>query len=254
MTLKTRVIACLDIDNGVVVKGRQFSDIIKAGNPVELAKHYNDTGADELCLLDITASSQGRNALYSTIESVARECSIPFSVGGGIRSLDDARKILNCGADKVCIGTSAVSKPELVSEIASVFGRQCVIVSIDAKRSESDKYTVYIKGGREDSEIPVMDFVWMMEQIGAGEILLNSIGTDGMKSGFDNHLNKLVSSVVKIPVIASGGAGAIEDFIDAVQIGGVSAVLAASVFHFNELTITQVKNGMAAAGLSIRAT
>jgi cyclase len=252
MPLKTRIIPCLDIKDGMVVKGVGFENLRQIGNPVEYAEYYNQEGADELCLLDITASSDNRSALYNVIEMVAKKCTIPFSVGGGIRTVDDIKKMIHSGADKVSIGTGAISNINIIEDGARLFGSQCIIISIDAKLVSNGRYEVYTHGGRRATGIDVYEFALRVQNAGAGEILVNAILSDGSKQGFDNNLNKRLSSQISIPLIASGGAGKPSDFIDAVTIGGADAVLAASIFHNKEYTISQVKNTMLQSGLNVR--
>ncbi len=249
--LCVRVIACLDVDHGKVVKGVNFENLKEIGDPVEMAKKYDKAGTDELCFLDVTASSEARDIFYNEINKVAKNCFIPLCVGGGIKTVEDVRKLLLAGADKVSIGSSAVANPDLISEIADIFGSQCVIVSLDIKR-ENGQFIVYTHGGRKSTGIEAISFAKHMEAKGAGEILINSIDKDGSKSGFDHELNLAISSVTTIPIIASGGAGKIEHFPEAVKKGKVDAVLAASVFHFDEMTIDQVKAEMKKENINVR--
>ena len=228
-----RIIPCLDVKNGRVVKGVNFVNLIDAGDPVECAKVYNQAGADELVFLDITASSDARDTVVDMVKAVAASVFIPFTVGGGIRTVEDFRKILNAGADKVAVNSAAIKRPELISEAAEKFGSQCVVCAIDAKRrANGDGWTIYLNGGRVDTGIDAIEWAKKAEALGAGEILLTSMDCDGTKSGYDLELTKTVSESVKIPVIASGGAGTMEHFADAVDKGKADAVLAASLFHF----------------------
>jgi cyclase len=249
--IKKRIIPCLDIDRGMVVKGVNFKDIKEVSEPSDLAKFYNDIGADELCLLDITATSDGRNALYKTIESVAMRCSIPFSVGGGIKNLDDAERIIGSGADKVSVGSSAVYNPKLIYDIAKKFGSQCVIASLDVSK-EDGIYWLYVKGGREKTGVKVFDHIKILEENGVGELLINSINKDGTKDGYDIFLNSEISKMTNVPIIASGGAGKMEHFLDVIKNGHVDAVLAASVFHFGEIKISDLKNYLIENGVDVR--
>jgi cyclase len=250
--LKKRIIPCLDIDDGNVVKGVFFKNTKNMGNPVDLAKFYSRNGADELCLLDITATSDSRDSIYKIINDVSVECSIPFCVGGGIKNINDASKIIMNGADKVSIGSAAAFNPRIIKDIANKFGSQCVVVSIDVKKDEDGSYYVYVKGGRERTDKKALDFALECQSLGAGEVLLNSIDSDGSKSGFDIVLNKIISSKLNIPVIASGGAGEVKDFIILAKETNVSAFLAASVFHFNFIKINNLKNDMLANKINIR--
>ncbi len=248
--LAKRVIPCLDIKEGRVVKGIQFVDLRDAGDPVENALIYEKQGADELVFLDITASYEERDILLELVRRVAETVFMPFTVGGGIRSIEDVRKILLAGADKVSINTAAVKNPKLISECARQFGSQCVVVAIDAKRV-GNSWNVFVKGGRQDTGIDAIEWAKEVESLGAGEILLTSMDKDGTKSGYDCKLLEKISSVVSIPVIASGGAGALEHFYDAI-VSGADAVLAASLFHFREFTIGQVKQYLFSRGIEVR--
>jgi cyclase len=250
--LKKRIIPCLDIDNGNVVKGVFFKNTKNIGNPVDLAKFYSRNGADELCLLDITATIDSRDAIYKIIHDVSVECSIPFCVGGGIKDINDASKIIMNGADKVSVGSAAVLNPKIINDIANKFGSQCVVVSIDAKKDKDGSYYVYIKGGRERTDKKALDFALECQRLGVGEVLLNSIDSDGNKSGFDIVLNKMISSKLNIPVIASGGAGDVKDFIILAKETNVSAFLAASVFHFNLINMNHLKNDMLINKINVR--
>lgn len=235
-----RIIPCLDVDHGRVVKGIKFAGLQDVSDPVDLAKFYSDCGADELVFYDITASSEAREIFVHIVERTAYEVYIPFTVGGGIRSIEDFNKVLRAGADKVSVNSAAVSNPSLITEAALKFGNQCVVLSIDAKR-KGDSWNVYINGGRVDTGIDAVEWAIRGEQLGAGELVLNSIDADGVKQGYDLELNRIVSEQVKVPVIASGGAGKKEDFLTVFQQGKADAALAASVFHFGEIRIEELK-------------
>ncbi len=250
--LKTRIIPCLDVHDGRVVKGVQFVDLLDAGDPVAQAKIYNDAGADELCFLDISASHEGRGLLLDIIQRTAESCFMPLTVGGGVRTPEDVRKLLLAGADKVSFNTAAVANPEVVRESAQKFGQQCIVVAIDAKQTESGTFEVFTHGGRKTTGLEAVAWAQQMEAFGAGEILLTSMNRDGTKQGFDLALTKAVSSAVNIPVIASGGVGTLQHLVEGVTIGGASAVLAASIFHFGHHSIKETKAHMAAAGLPVR--
>ena len=248
-----RIIPCLDIDNNRVVKGTNFVNLKDAGDPVEVAKEYNKAGADELVFLDITASSDGRNTVVDLARRVAEQVFIPFTVGGGIRTVDDFKDVLRNGADKVSINSAAIDNPMLIKDAAAKFGSQCVVVAIDAKRNEDGKsWNVYKHGGRIDTGIDALEWVKKAEELGAGEILLTSMDCDGVKQGYDIALTKAVSELVNIPVIASGGAGEMEHFYDALTEGGADAALAASLFHFKEMEIKDLKDYLADRGVSVR--
>ena len=248
-----RIIPCLDVKNGRVVKGVNFVNLTDAGDPVECAKVYNAAGADELVFLDITASSDARNTVVDMVEAVAREVFIPFTVGGGIRTVEDFRKILNAGADKVAVNSAAIKRPELISEAAAVFGSQCVVCAIDAKRNaDNTGWEVYLNGGRVNTGIDALSWAKRAESLGAGEILLTSMDRDGTKAGYDLELTRAVSQNAGIPVIASGGAGTLEHFLDAFRKGHADAVLAASLFHFREIEIMDLKRYLAENGESVR--
>ncbi len=246
-----RIIPCLDVKNGRVVKGMSFVNLIDAGDPVECAKQYDKQGADELVFLDITASSDSRNITLDMVEKVADSIFIPFTVGGGIRSVDDFNALLRAGADKVSVNSAAVYRPELISEAAYKFGSQCVVAAIDAKRS-GDSWEVYVNGGRKAMGIDAVEWAMKCAKLGAGEILLTSMDEDGQKNGYDIELTKAVSEKVDIPVIASGGAGALEHFYDAFTKGKADAVLAASLFHFGEIPIPNLKEYLNSKGISVR--
>ncbi len=250
-----RVIPCLDVTGGRVVKGTNFVDLRDAGDPVELAARYDAEGADELVFLDITASSDDRATTVDMVFRVAEQVYIPFTVGGGIRSLEDARRMLRAGADKVSVNTAAVQRPELISEIAAEFGSQCVVCAIDAKRrgdSASDGFEVYLHGGRTPTGIDAEEWAVRAVELGAGEILLTSMDRDGTRQGFDHVLTRAVVDAVNVPVIASGGVGTLDHLVDGVVEGGADAVLAASIFHFRQHTIAEAKAAMAAAGIIVR--
>ena len=248
-----RIIPCLDVKEGRVVKGVNFVNLIDAGDPVECAKVYDKAGADELVFLDITASSDARETVVDMVEAVAKQVFIPFTVGGGIRTVEDFRKILNAGADKVAVNSAAIKRPELISEAAEKFGRQCVVVAVDAKRrADGSGWNVYKHGGRLDTGLDVLEWVKKADSLGAGEILLTSMDCDGTKAGYDNELTAAVADLVSIPVIASGGAGTKEHFYDALTKGKADAVLAASLFHYKELEICDLKDYLAGRGISVR--
>lgn len=246
-----RIIPCLDVNNGRVVKGVNFVNLIDAGDPVECAKFYDSAGADELVFLDITASSDARSTVTDMVERVAKQVFIPFTVGGGIRTVEDFRSILNAGADKVSVNSAAIKNPSLISEAAEKFGSQCVVCAIDAKRSGSG-WEVYLNGGRVNTGIDALSWAKRAEELGAGEILLTSMDCDGTKAGYDLELTRAVSSSVNIPVIASGGAGTMEHFLDAFNTGMADAVLAASLFHFREIEISELKKYLRANGINTR--
>jgi cyclase len=251
--LAKRIIPCLDVDNGRVVKGVRFVSLVDAGDPVEQAKRYDIEGADELTFLDITASSDRRDIVGSLVRRVADEVFIPFTVGGGLRSVEDVRAILRAGADKVTLNTAAVENPDLIRGCAETFGSQCVVVAIDARRRSSDlSWDVYTHGGRNNIFFDAVDWAKRAQALGAGEILLTSMDYDGTRDGYDIELTRAVSSAVQIPVIASGGAGRLEHFYDALTTGGASAVLAASLFHYGELSIAQVKDYLRGRGVEVR--
>ena len=252
MALAKRIIPCLDVDNGRVVKGVRFVDIRDAGDPVEIAGRYDQQGADELCFLDITASSENRETIVHVVERVAEQVFIPLTVGGGIRSLSDVRRLLNAGADKVSINTAAVTRPELVREATDHFGSQAIVVAIDARHAAPGRWEVYTHGGRKATGLDVVEWARKMAEYGAGEILLTSMDRDGTKDGFDVALTRAVSDAVTIPVIASGGVGNLDHLVEGVIEGHADAVLAASIFHFGEYTVAQAKQRMAAAGIEVR--
>lgn len=248
-----RVIPCLDVTNGRVVKGVNFVDLRDAGDPVELAARYDQQGADELVFLDITASSDGRETMIDVVSRTAEEVFIPFTVGGGIRAVSDARSLLRAGADKVSVNTAAVERPELVSDIAAEFGAQCVVCAIDAKWDKpSSTWKVYLHGGRTRTDLDVVKWAETIVQKGAGEILLTSMDRDGTRDGFDLALTRAVSDAVGVPVIASGGVGTLAHLAEGVREGGATGVLAASIFHFGEFTIADAKAEMSARGIRVR--
>jgi len=259
MPLAKRIIPCLDVDNGRVVKGVNFVDIRDAGDPVEVARRYNEQGADEITFLDITATSDERDTILSVVEQVASEVFIPLTVGGGIRELNDIRNLLNAGADKVSINSTAVFNPEFIREASEHFGSQCIVVAIDAKQTrfatdglEQNAWEIFTHGGRKVTGIDAVAWAKKMADYGAGEILLTSMDGDGTKAGYDLKLTRAVADAVSIPVIASGGVGDLQHLVEGVQQGGADAVLAASIFHFGEYTVLEAKQAMRSAGLEVR--
>ncbi|MDG1230507.1 MAG: imidazole glycerol phosphate synthase subunit HisF [SAR86 cluster bacterium] len=254
MSVAKRIIPCLDVDKGRVVKGVNFLNIRDAGDPVEIAKRYDKDGADEITMLDITASHETRDTTYKTVESIASQVFMPLTVGGGVRTIEDIKKLLRSGADKVSINTSAVENPDFVKEAADKFGSQCIVVAVDAKSSNIDEesWEVVTYGGRNRTGIDVLEWTQQITEYGAGEILLTSMDRDGTKAGFDNSLVSKVSSGISIPVIASGGVGNLDHLIDGIKLGGAEAVLAASIFHFSEFSIKEAKEAMRASGINIR--
>jgi len=256
MALAKRIIPCLDVENGRVVKGVNFVDIRDAGNPVEVAAKYNAAGADEITFLDITASSDNRETIYSVVKEVASQVFIPLTVGGGVRKVEDVRRLLNAGADKVAINTAAVFTPELVKEASEYFGSQCIVVAIDAKQVSAEgeplKWNIFTHGGRKDADIDAIEWAIKMESYGAGELLVTSMDRDGTKIGFNIALTKAITDAVNIPVIASGGVGNLQHLADGVLKGGADAVLAASIFHFGEYTVAEAKQHMADQGIEVR--
>lgn len=251
--LKKRIIPCLDVKDGRVVKGVNFVDLMDAGDPVEQAKVYEQQGADELCFLDITASSDDRETIYHVVEEVAESCFMPLTVGGGVRTVDDVRNLLNSGADKVAINTAAIFNSEFVKQAAEKFGSQCIVVAIDAKKNpDNGEYEIFTHGGRKPTGINAIEWAKKMESFGAGEILLTSMDRDGTKAGFECELTSKVSDAVKIPVIASGGVGTLEHFAEGITKGKADAVLAASVFHFGQYSIKEVKEYMAKQDIPVR--
>ena len=250
--LTKRVIPCLDVQDGRVVKGVNFVDLVDAGDPVEQAKIYDKAGADELTFLDITASLDNRDIIYDVVSDTAEHCFMPLTVGGGVRAVEDVRKLLLAGADKVSINTAAVNRPEFVGEAALKFGNQCIVVAIDAKRDGHGGFEVFTHGGRNPTGIEVIGWAQRMVELGAGEILLTSMDRDGTKSGFDVELTHAVADAVSVPVIASGGVGTLDHMVQGIESGHADAVLAASIFHFGEFSITEAKQAMRAAGLPVR--
>ncbi|MFA7206882.1 MAG: imidazole glycerol phosphate synthase subunit HisF [Saccharofermentanales bacterium] len=250
--LTKRIIPCLDVKDGRVVKGVNFVDLRDAGDPVEAAIAYNESGADELVFLDITATNENRKTVVEMVSRVADKVFIPFSVGGGIRSVGDIREILNAGADKVSLNSAAVERPELITEAADKFGSQCVIVAIDVKADAEGRYEVYVSGGRKATGLEAVEWAVRAVELGAGEILLTSMDRDGTKSGYDLEITSAISDAVNVPVIASGGAGTMEHFYEALRKGGAEAVLAASLFHFGEINIRDLKKFLHSKGISVR--
>jgi cyclase len=251
MSVAKRIIPCLDVNDGRVVKGVNFVELKDAGNPVEIAKKYDEEGADELTFLDITASSDNRGLLFDIVEKVAKQIFIPLTVGGGVRTCEDIRNLLNSGADKVGINTSAILNPELVAESTSRFGSQAIVVAIDAKKV-GDHWEVFTHGGRNATGINAISWAQKMAKLGAGELLITSMDRDGTKKGFDNVLMKLISDVVEVPIIASGGVGILQHLVDGVKYGEADAVLAASIFHYGEFTIQEAKQYMAKNNIEVR--
>ena len=255
MALAKRIIPCLDVTSGRVVKGVNFVALRDAGDPVEIARRYDEQGADELCFLDITASSDARDTILHVIEAVAEQVFIPLTVGGGVRSVDDVRKLLNAGADKVSINTAAVQNPALVEEAASRFGSQCIVVAVDAKQRGNGgrrSWEVFTHGGRRASGLDAIEWGKRMQAAGAGEILLTSMDRDGTQAGFDLPLTRAFSDALEIPIIASGGAGNLDHLVDAIEVGRADAVLAASIFHYGQFTIGEAKRRLAARGIEVR--
>lgn len=250
--LSVRIIPCLDVHNGRVVKGVNFVNLIDAGDPVEQAKAYEAQGADELVFLDITASSDNRAIMHEVVERTASQCFMPLTVGGGLRTVEDIRKMLNAGADKVSLNTAAIVNPDLISEASAKFGNQCIVVAIDAKRDGENKWAVYTHGGRNKTDLDAVEWAKEVERRGAGEILLTSMDCDGTKDGYDIALTKAIADAVQIPVIASGGAGTLQHMVDVVKQAGANAVLAASIFHFGTYTIEQAKDALIEAGIPAR--
>jgi len=250
--LKNRIIPCLDVKNGRVVKGINFVDLKDAGDPVEQAKIYSDSGADEICFLDITASNENRDTIYGVVEKTSKKCFVPLTVGGGVRSIEDIRNLLLAGADKVSINTSAVTNKSLVKESSEKFGSQCIVVAIDAKKVKENKWEIFTHGGRKPTGIDAIKFAQKMESMGAGELLLTSMDRDGTKKGYDLDLTKKVTSHVNIPIIASGGVGNLEHLQQGIKIGRANAVLAASIFHFGEFSIKDAKKYLDSKGIAVR--
>ncbi|MPY73066.1 MAG: imidazole glycerol phosphate synthase subunit HisF [Alphaproteobacteria bacterium] len=250
--LKIRIIPCLDVHAGRVVKGVRFADLVDAGDPVEQAKIYDAAGADELCFLDITASHENRETIYDVVRGTAEQCFMPLTVGGGVRTVEDIRKLLLAGADKVSINTAAVHRPEFVAEASERFGAQCIVVAIDAKATAPGTWEIFTHGGRKATGIDAVAWAERMVALGAGEILMTSMDRDGTKAGFDNALNRTVADRIRTPLIASGGVGTLDHLVDGVREGHASAVLAASIFHFGEYRVSEAKAHMAAAGIPVR--
>ena len=250
--LKKRIIPCLDINNGRVVKGINFVNLVDAGDPAEQAKIYNDNGADEICFLDIAASHQNKNIILEVVKKTTEKCFVPLTVGGGVRTLEDISNLLLAGADKVSINTAAINNEDLINEGAKKFGSQCIVVAVDAKKTSDKKWEVYSHGGRKPTGKDVLNFVSKMENLGAGEILLTSMDRDGTKKGYDLDLTKQVSNLINIPVIASGGVGNLEHLYQGLKIGNASAVLAASIFHFGEYSILEAKQYLDSKGIPVR--
>ena len=249
--LKNRIIPCLDVKNGRVVKGINFVDLKDAGDPVEQAKIYSDGGADEICFLDITASNENRNTIYEVVKKTSKKCFVPLIVGGGVRSVKDINKLLNCGADKVSINTAAVQNSEVIVESSKKFGSQCIVVAIDAKKN-NDNWKVFTHGGRNNSGIDAIEFAKKMEDSGAGELLVTSMDRDGTQIGYDIALMSQISSEVNIPVIASGGVGNLDHLVDGIKFGKASAVLAASIFHYGKYSIQEAKDYLDLKGIPVR--
>ena len=249
--LKNRIIPCLDVKNGRVVKGINFVDLQDAGDPVEQAKIYSDGGADEICFLDITASNENRDTIYHVVKETSKKCFVPLTVGGGVRSVDDINKLLNCGADKVSINTAAVQDSNVVLESSKKFGSQCIVVAIDAKKN-GDKWDVYTHGGRNNSGLDALEFAKKMEDSGAGELLVTSMDRDGTQIGYDIDLMKTISSMVNIPLIASGGVGNLNHLAEGIKEGNASAVLAASIFHYGKHSVIEAKEYLNSKGIPVR--
>ena len=252
--LKTRIIPCLDVANGRVVKGVNFTDLRDAGDPVEAARAYDAAGADELCFLDIMATEENRGTMFDLVTRTAEQCFMPLTVGGGVRTVQDVRALLLAGADKVSFNSAAVANPDVVADAANRFGSQCIVVAIDAKTVSPGKWEIFTHGGRRATGIDAVDFARAVTAKGAGEILLTSMDRDGTRAGFNLPLTRAISDAVSIPVIASGGVGSLDHLVDGVILGGASAVLAASIFHFGDFTIAEAKAHMAAAGIPMRLT
>jgi len=249
--LKNRIIPCLDVKNGRVVKGINFVDLKDAGDPVEQAKIYSDGGADEICFLDITASNENRDTIYNVVKDTSKKCFVPLTVGGGVRSVDNINKLLNCGADKVSINTAAVQNAELVIESSKKFGSQCIVVAIDAKKN-GEIWEVFTHGGRKNTGINAIEFAKKMEECGAGELLVTSMDRDGTQVGYDIDLMNKISSTINIPVIASGGVGNLDHLVDGIKLGKASAVLAASIFHYGKYSVKEAKQYLDSKGIPVR--
>ena len=249
--LKNRIIPCLDVKNGRVVKGINFVGLKDAGDPVEQAKIYSDGGADEICFLDITASNENRDTIFDVVRETSKKCFVPLTVGGGVRSVEDISKLLNCGADKVSINTAAVQNPDVVEQSSKKFGSQCIVVAIDAKKN-NDRWEIYTHGGRNSTGIDAIEFASNMEKRGAGELLITSMDRDGTQIGYDINLMSMISSRVNIPIIASGGVGELEHLVDGIKLGKASAVLAASIFHYGKYSIKEAKEYLDSKGIPVR--
>ena len=249
--LKNRIIPCLDVKNGRVVKGINFVDLKDAGDPVEQAKIYSDGGADEICFLDITASNENRSTIYEVVKKTSEKCFVPLTVGGGVRSIEDINKLLNCGADKVSINTAAVQNPKIVMESSLKFGSQCIVVAIDAKK-EANSWKIFTHGGRNKTDIDAIKFAKQMEEYGAGELLVTSMDRDGTQKGYDIELMQKISETVNIPVIASGGVGNLDHLAEGITKGKANAVLAASIFHYGKYSIKQAKEYLDSKGIPVR--
>ena len=249
--LKNRIIPCLDVKNGRVVKGINFVDLKDAGDPVEQAKIYSDGGADEICFLDITASNENRDTIYDVVEKTSKKCFVPLTVGGGVRTVEDISKLLNCGADKVSINTAAVNDKQVVVNSSKKFGSQCIVVAIDAKKN-GDAWEIYTHGGRNKTGIDALKFAKEMETSGAGELLVTSMDRDGTQVGYDIDLMSKITSAVNIPVIASGGVGTLDHLVDGIKLGNASAVLAASIFHYGKYSVKQAKEYLDSKGIPVR--
>ena len=249
--LKKRIIPCLDVKNGRVVKGINFVGLKDAGDPVEQARIYSDNGADEICFLDITASNENRDTIYEVVKETSKKCFVPLTVGGGVRSVDDINKLLNCGADKVSINTAAVQNPSVVIDSSKKFGSQCIVVAIDAKKND-ESWEIFTHGGRNSTGIDAIDFAILMEKNGAGELLVTSMDRDGTQKGYDIDLMSSISSSVNIPVIASGGVGNLDHLVEGIKTGKASAVLAASIFHYGKYSIKEAKEYLDSKGIPVR--
>ena len=249
--LKNRIIPCLDVKNGRVVKGINFVNLKDAGDPVEQAKIYSDGGADEICFLDITASNENRDIIYDVVKDTSKKCFVPLTVGGGVRNVNDISKLLNCGADKVSINTAAVQSSEVVIDSSKKFGSQCIVVAIDAKKN-GEKWEIFTHGGRKNTGIDAIEFAKKMEESGAGELLVTSMDRDGTQVGFDIELTSKISSKVNIPVIASGGVGNLDHLVDGIKLGNASAVLAASIFHYGKYSVKEAKEYLNSKGIPVR--
>ena len=249
--LKNRIIPCLDVKNGRVVKGINFVNLKDAGDPVEQAKIYSDGGADEICFLDITASNENRETIYEVVKETSKKCFVPLTVGGGVRSVEDINKLLNCGADKVSINTAAVQNSKVVIESSKKFGSQCIVVAIDAKK-RNDSWEIFTHGGRNETGINAIEFSKQMEKNGAGVLLITSMDRDGTQIGYDIELMRNISSIVKIPIIASGGVGNLDHLVDGIKLGNASAVLAASIFHYGKHSVLEAKQYLESKGIPVR--